>query len=108
MQTGIANMLMWQRIKEERGVRVTSVHACIGKHIFCEERQHQLSTFADFKNYSTASTILLRVGEIFESSPLNQKGGSGTLIANLVVMKRYDMVRTWTEELVCIVHLNFV
>lgn len=35
MHTGIANMLMWQRIKEERGVRVTSVHACIGKHIFC-------------------------------------------------------------------------
>ena len=34
MHTGIANMLMWQRIKEERGVRVTSVHACIGKHIF--------------------------------------------------------------------------
>ena len=30
----IASMLMWQRIKEERGVRVTSVHACIGKHIF--------------------------------------------------------------------------
>ena len=33
MHTGIANMLMWQRIKEERGVRggvrVTSVHACI-------------------------------------------------------------------------------
>ena len=28
MHTGIANMLMWQRIKEERGVRVTSVHAC--------------------------------------------------------------------------------
>ena len=40
MHTGIGNMLMWQRIKEERGVRVTSVHACIGKHIFCEERQH--------------------------------------------------------------------
>ena len=37
MHTGIANMLMWQRIKEERGVRVTSVYACIGKHIFCEE-----------------------------------------------------------------------
>ena len=34
MHTGIANMLMWQRIKEERGVGVTSVHACIGKHIF--------------------------------------------------------------------------
>ena len=35
MHTGIlANMLMWQSIKEERGVRVTSVHACIGKHIF--------------------------------------------------------------------------
>ena len=34
MHTGIANMQMWQRIKEERGVRVTSVHACIGKHIF--------------------------------------------------------------------------
>ena len=35
MHTGrVANMLMWQRIKEERGVRVTSVHACIGKHIF--------------------------------------------------------------------------
>ena len=29
MHTGIANMLMWQRIKEERGVGVTSVHACI-------------------------------------------------------------------------------
>ena len=29
MHTGIANMLMWQRIKEERGVRVTSVHACM-------------------------------------------------------------------------------
>ena len=27
MHTGIANMLMWQRIKEEREVRVTSVHA---------------------------------------------------------------------------------
>ena len=27
MHTGIANMLMWQIIKEERGVRVTSVHA---------------------------------------------------------------------------------
>ena len=40
MHTGIANMLMWQRIKEERGVGVTSVHACIGKHIFCEERHH--------------------------------------------------------------------
>ena len=39
MHTGIANMLMWQRIKEERGVRVTSVHARIGKHIFCEELQ---------------------------------------------------------------------
>ena len=37
MHTGISNMLMWQRIKEERGVRVSSVHACIGKHIFCEE-----------------------------------------------------------------------
>ena len=60
MHTGIANMLMWQRIKEERGVRVTSVHACIGKHIFLK----------NYKNYSTAS-ILLRVGEIFESSPLN-------------------------------------
>ena len=35
MHMGIANMLMWQRIKEERGVRVTtSVHACIGKNIF--------------------------------------------------------------------------
>ena len=29
MNTGIANMLMWQRIKEERRVSVTSVHACI-------------------------------------------------------------------------------
>ena len=38
MHTGIANILMWQSVKEERGVRVTSVHACIGKHIFCEER----------------------------------------------------------------------
>ena len=30
MHTGIANMLMWQRIKEERGVRVKLVfmHAC--------------------------------------------------------------------------------
>ena len=61
MHTGIANMLMWQRIKEERGVRVTSVHACVGKHIFFVK---------NYKNYSTAS-ILLRVGEIFESSPLN-------------------------------------
>ena len=36
----------------------------------------------NYKNYSTAS-ILLRVGENFESSPLNQKGGSSTLITNL-------------------------
>ena len=36
----------------------------------------------NYKNYSTAS-ILLRVGQIFESSSLNQKGGSSTLIANL-------------------------
>ena len=61
MHTGIANMLMWQRIKEERGVRVTSVHACIGKHIVFVK---------NYKNYSTAS-ILLRVGQIFELSPLN-------------------------------------
>ena len=40
MHTGIANMLMWQIIEEERAVRVTSVHACISKHIFCGERQH--------------------------------------------------------------------
>ena len=29
MHTGIANILMWQRIKEETGVGVTSVHACM-------------------------------------------------------------------------------
>ena len=37
MHTGIENMLMWQRIKEEgggEGVRVNSVPECIGKHIF--------------------------------------------------------------------------
>ena len=47
MHTGIANMLMWQRIKEEGvGGRVTSVHACMQcdnalvNTFFCEERQH--------------------------------------------------------------------
>ena len=34
MNLGLANMLTWQIIKEERGVRVNSVPACIGKHIF--------------------------------------------------------------------------
>lgn len=72
MHMGIPNMLIWQRIKQESGVRVTSVHACIGKHIFCEELQKLFH-----------ASILLRVGENFESSPLNKKGGSSTLIANL-------------------------
>ena len=64
MHTGIANMLMWQRIKEERGVRVTRVHACIGKHIFlwrttalveyfCRLQKlfHNVSTFTMSKQY---------------------------------------------------------
>ena len=66
MHMGIANMLMWQRIKEEKGVGVTSVHTCIGKHIFLL----RMTALVEYKNYSTAS-ILVRVGEIFESSPLN-------------------------------------
>ena len=64
MHTGIANMLMWQRIKEERGVRVTRVHACIGKHIFLwrttalveyfyrlQKLFHNVSTFAMSNQY---------------------------------------------------------
>ena len=66
MHTEIENMLMWQRIKEERGVRVTSVHACMQ----CDNALGNTFFVKNYKNYSTAS-ILLRVGQIFESGPLN-------------------------------------
>ena len=41
MHMGIlANMLMWQIIKEETGVRVTSFMHALVNTFFCEEQQH--------------------------------------------------------------------
>ena len=38
MHTGIANMLMWERIKEERGLeQLVFMHALVNT-FFCEER----------------------------------------------------------------------